>query len=460
MLTPAENERLTQVTAGTPAGNLLRRYWHPIAAVDELVERWTKRVRLLGEDLVLFKDRSGHFGLIGEACPHRRASLAYGIPTAEGIRCPYHGWMFDGSGRCLEQPNEPEGSNFKDKVTTAGYPVEALGGLVFAYLGPAPAPQIPRLEGFVADRAIRLLGSAVVPCNWLQIMENSVDPIHSEWLHGHFAEFVAEATGAKYSYSRKHVKVAFDEVDYGIVKRRLMVGQDENCDDWQIGHPVVFPNILALGSVGNRARDRQPADQRSAVSGPDGRQRFTPLLTSMGRRSTVRRSSTSPRGSMTPRRRRLTKNGSSRCPLPRWVPSSRHCIDANGEYLLDITDAQDLAMTKRLVGYLTKARSPIGTLCSAAGSRPPSGRARIPTSSRASSASSRKRQPTSTRTPPKRPRCSRISPRVRPIAVILKMPRSAADAAARDCGYPADHRCGGKVQADPAPSRRGNPITH
>ena len=99
MLTAAENERLTRVGPGTPMGNLLRRYWQPVAGAEEMRDRWTKRVRILGEDLVLFKDRTGRFGLIAEACPHRRASLAYGIPTEDG-RCPYHGWKFDGTGAC------------------------------------------------------------------------------------------------------------------------------------------------------------------------------------------------------------------------------------------------------------------------------------------------------------------------------------------------------------------------
>jgi 5,5'-dehydrodivanillate O-demethylase oxygenase subunit len=249
MLTQAENALLTQTGSGTPMGDLLRRYWHPIAATAEMESRWTKRVRIMAEDLVLFKDRSGTFGLIGEQCPHRRASLAYGIPTAEGIRCPYHGWMFDGTGRCLEQPNEPEGSMFKDKVSLPGYPVQVLAGLVFAYLGPLPAPLITKLDGFVADPAIRLIGKAVIDCNWLQIQENSADPIHSEWLHGHFAEFVQEKKGVKYAFSGHHLKIAFDEKPYGIVKRRLKVGQPEDCSDWQIGHPLVFPNILAFGQA-------------------------------------------------------------------------------------------------------------------------------------------------------------------------------------------------------------------
>jgi 5,5'-dehydrodivanillate O-demethylase len=231
-------------------GALLRRYWMPVGTLGEMREKWTKRVRILGEDLVLYRDRSGAFGLIGEFCPHRRASLAYGIPTDDGIRCPYHGWKFDQSGRCVEQPNEPEGSTFRDKVATAGYPVQELGGLLWGYLGPAPAPLIPRLDGFVVEGAIRHVGEAVIPCNWLQIMENSVDPIHTEWLHGALHEFVREKDGLKVAIGRHHAKIAFDEFAYGIVKRRLMEGQSEDSDDWTVGHPVVFPNVLAVGSGG------------------------------------------------------------------------------------------------------------------------------------------------------------------------------------------------------------------
>src|SRR5580693_1891973 len=157
MLSAEQNDMLTRVGPGTPAGSLLRRYWQPIAAASELTDRWTKRVRLLGEDLVLFKDRSGKVGLVGEFCPHRRASLAYGIPEQDGLRCPYHGWKFDGTGRCLDQPNEPEASAFKDKVVTTGYPVRELGGMLWGYLGPLPAPEIPHIDGFVVDGAIRLV---------------------------------------------------------------------------------------------------------------------------------------------------------------------------------------------------------------------------------------------------------------------------------------------------------------
>jgi 5,5'-dehydrodivanillate O-demethylase oxygenase subunit len=255
MLTVEENERLTQIGPGTPMGNLLRRYWHPIAVVTDLEHRSTQRVRLFGEDLVIFKDRSGALGLIAEACPHRRASLAYGIPTANGIRCPYHGWEFDAAGRCTEQPNEPAESTlrqaearlFEDRIATAAYPVREFAGLLFAYMGPLPAPVLTRLDGLVAQPAIRLIGKAVIPCNWLHIMENTADPIHSEWLHGHFLQFLEEQQGKHNAFTGRHKAIAFDEVPYGIIKRRLKEGQLEDCDDWRVGHPLVWPNMLALG---------------------------------------------------------------------------------------------------------------------------------------------------------------------------------------------------------------------
>ena len=120
MLTAEENERLTRVGPGTPMGELQRRYWHPIAGTDEMADRWTKRVRLLGEDLVLYQGSQRALGLIGEFCPHRRASLAYGIPTDDGIRCPYHGWKFDARRALPRAAERTRGPHFKDKVATRG----------------------------------------------------------------------------------------------------------------------------------------------------------------------------------------------------------------------------------------------------------------------------------------------------------------------------------------------------
>jgi 5,5'-dehydrodivanillate O-demethylase oxygenase subunit len=250
MLSEHDNAQLTQIGPGTPMGTLQRRYWHVVGPAGEMATRWTRRVKLLGEELVLFKDRSGRFGLIAEQCPHRRASFAYGIPEADGIRCPYHGWKFDHTGQCVDQPNEPEGSTFKDKCATTAYSVEEMGGLLWAYLGPQPAPFLPRWDGLAGDGKIRTCAFYQVRANWLQIMENSLDPIHTQWLHGALLEFLEEASGLKVPIAKKQLKIAFDEFEFGIYKRRLVEGQTEDADDWKIGHPVIFPNMLAVGSGG------------------------------------------------------------------------------------------------------------------------------------------------------------------------------------------------------------------
>jgi 5,5'-dehydrodivanillate O-demethylase len=220
----------------------------------ELEKRWTKKVRLLGENLVLFRDRQGRLGLIEEQCPHRRASFLHGIPTQEGIRCPYHGWEYDSRGKCLSQPNERDNPAFREKVCTTAYPVEVLGGLVWAYLGPQPQPLLPRWDGFVAEGTIRMLGRALLPVNWLQIMENSMDPIHTEWLHGHHYEFQKEQEGIKVAISAHHEKIDFREFEFGLTKHRLLAGHSEDGDDWRIGHPVVFPNMLAVGNGDEKSR--------------------------------------------------------------------------------------------------------------------------------------------------------------------------------------------------------------
>src|ERR1700722_2178046 len=148
MLPGEENERITRVGPGTPMGNLLRRYWHPIAALEDLEREDVLPVRILGENLVLYKTTHGEYGLIQERCPHRSTSLAYGIPDADGIRCAYHGWYFTSSGNCIEQPFddvENPDNTFKDKIHVDAYPVKTLGGLVWTYMGPPDRqPLLPR----------------------------------------------------------------------------------------------------------------------------------------------------------------------------------------------------------------------------------------------------------------------------------------------------------------------------
>ena len=165
------NRKLTQVGPGTPMGNLLRRYWMPIAGVSEFDARSTKPVRLMGEDLVLYKDPSGQFGLVDRRCAHRRADLAYGMVEKSGLRCNYHGWAYDHTGQCIHQPFEdtcmPE-RNIKAGICIKAYPVQQKGGLLWAYLGPQPAPLLPDWEAFSWENGFTQIVISEVPCNWFQ----------------------------------------------------------------------------------------------------------------------------------------------------------------------------------------------------------------------------------------------------------------------------------------------------
>jgi len=195
MLTAQENETLTQVGPGTSMGRLLRWYWHPIAAATQLDENPVMRVKLLGESLVLFRDRRGSLGLLSDTCAHRGVNLVFGIPEPEGLRCPYHGWLYDSTGQCLQMPTEPEDTTFPNRVKIVAYPAQELAGLIFAYLGPQPAPLLPNWDLFVCENVLRDIGFQVVPCNWLQMQENDCDPAHVGWLHDYFSNYALERLG-------------------------------------------------------------------------------------------------------------------------------------------------------------------------------------------------------------------------------------------------------------------------
>ncbi len=202
---PTHHRELTDVGAGTPMGELLRRYWHPIGLAAD-ASATPRQVRVLGEDLILFRDGQGRPGLVYPHCAHRGTSLYYGKVEALGIRCCYHGWLFDVQGHCLEQPCEPElGARSCAKVRQPWYPVQALYGLVWAYLGPPDKkPVLPRYECLdvldegelleADDSSIGGGGPPVIPCNWLQHYENLVDTFHVAILHSSFSgtQFVKE----------------------------------------------------------------------------------------------------------------------------------------------------------------------------------------------------------------------------------------------------------------------------
>jgi 5,5'-dehydrodivanillate O-demethylase len=245
MLSADENRRLTEVQKGTPMGELLRRYWHPIAAVGELDQHPTKEVRILGEDLVLYRDKAGTLGLLDRYCPHRRANLAYGIVERAGLRCTYHGWCFDEVGTCLAQPFEdtvrPD-NTFREKIRTTAYPVRAKAGLVWAYLGPSPAPCLPDWDAFHA-RGFKYISLARMPCNWLQCQENSADPVHFEWLHQNWS-----LHRAGLPYGPAHTRIGFDEFEFGITYRRILSTTDENHEFWRVGRVCLWPNCLFVSN--------------------------------------------------------------------------------------------------------------------------------------------------------------------------------------------------------------------
>ena len=252
MITAEENDHLTKIGPGTFMGNLMRRYWHPVASAAQLESESTIEVDLLGEELVLFKDLSSNMGLLARGCAHRQTSLAYAIPEQQGVRCAYHGWVWDAQGHCLEQPSEPEGSTYHERVTTTAYPVQELGGLVFAYMGPLPAPAIPQYNVLVWEHASRDTNGTIVPCNWLQVIENLLDPAHIENLHGRYFGHVLDRTDpeeATFFRSRimpqrmKHS--SFDYFERGIIERHY--SQDEQEHSWVGGSPIFFPATAMMG---------------------------------------------------------------------------------------------------------------------------------------------------------------------------------------------------------------------
>ena len=214
MLTAEMNDRLARVGPGTPCGELFRRYWVPFLPAAKLDEDPVQPVRLLGEDLTCYRDKSGNVGLIGQRCLHRAVDLRWGIPEENGLRCPYHGWMYDAEGVCIEAPLEARPDMFKDRLKLPGYPVQEMGGLLFAYMGPAPAPLLPPWDLFVWPNAVRQIGYAVLNANWLQCQENTGDPTHGVYLHGHLLKYVLEKMGDVDRLSR--MSTSFERAGVGI----------------------------------------------------------------------------------------------------------------------------------------------------------------------------------------------------------------------------------------------------
>ena len=214
----AQNELITRIGPGTPCGELLRRYWQPAALLDEfdarldpaIEQRPIKAVRLMGQDLVLFRDGQGRFGLLDRDCPHRGADLAFARFEADGIRCPFHGWKFAVDGQCLETPAEPMGSRLCTRVRQRSYPVKVQSGVVFAYLGPegSTPPELPAFDAFTAPASHSFAFKGLWQCNWLQAFEVGIDPAHPSFLHRYLQDESLEQT-----YGRQFRAASVGEVD-------------------------------------------------------------------------------------------------------------------------------------------------------------------------------------------------------------------------------------------------------
>lgn len=264
MLSEAKNHLLTRVGPGTPMGQLLRRHWMPIAGLSEFDQQAIKPIRLLGEDLVLYRDLSGSFGLIGRYCAHRRADLVHGMVEAQGLRCAYHGWCYGASGACLEQPYEDHvgaGPAMRAGATLPSYPVQIKGGMLWAYLGPQPAPLLPDWEQFSWPNGFAQVVLSQIPCNWLQCQENSIDPVHFEWMHDNWGARLRDGPDA--TRAAKHLKLRFEEFEHGLLYQRVREGGDESDVAWTVGRVCLWPNAFFLG---NHFEWRVPIDDENTLS--------------------------------------------------------------------------------------------------------------------------------------------------------------------------------------------------
>jgi len=231
MLSREENELLTRTDQGTPAGNYFRRFWLPALLPSDLPapDCPPVRVRLLGEDLIAFRDSNGKVGLVEESCPHRRASLFFGRNEECGLRCVYHGWKFGVDGTCMDMPNEPDEYRFQNKVRITAYPTREYGGMIWTYMGdPEQEPELPKLEWARVPESHRHVSKRLQETNYLQAIEGGIDSSHSNFLHASLDAFrltdsyVAKVKAssnlrAKYHLMDKAPVFTVKKTDYGLI---------------------------------------------------------------------------------------------------------------------------------------------------------------------------------------------------------------------------------------------------
>jgi phenylpropionate dioxygenase-like ring-hydroxylating dioxygenase large terminal subunit len=243
MLTREDNELLTRVGPGTPMGQFFRQYWLPVLLSSELPDSDgpPKRARVLGENLIAFRDTSGQVGLLADNCSHRGASLFFGRNEEDGLRCVYHGWKYDVAGRCIDMPNEPPETNFKDRIRHQAYPCRDQNGLIWAYLGPRQVPPpLPDLEFTAVPAGHYQVQKTLRDCNWLQAMEGDIDNAHVPFLHSNLDASQETTLSAQIMYGKKLIRLDVVETEYGV-----MYGARRDADDLEYNWRIIqymFPS--------------------------------------------------------------------------------------------------------------------------------------------------------------------------------------------------------------------------
>jgi len=257
MLSQAENEYLCRISSGTPMGTLLRRFWMPALISTELPEPdgSPMRLRLLGEDLIAFRDTTGRVGMLANNCPHRGASLFFGRNEESGLRCVYHGWKFDADGTCVDMPNEPAESDFKAKVRATAYPTEEAGGVIWVYFGPADKrPPLPRPEWTLVPSEQRIVSRYIQESNWVQGLEGGIDSSHVSFLHSTVASHKGDYTGSNTNLFAldKAPEFRVVETDFGLmIGARRRVSDTE--DYWRVT-PFSLPFYTVIPQVPGSGR--------------------------------------------------------------------------------------------------------------------------------------------------------------------------------------------------------------
>jgi phenylpropionate dioxygenase-like ring-hydroxylating dioxygenase large terminal subunit len=268
MLTKEDNELATRVGAGTPMGSFFREFWLPILKSEELPEPDCRpcRVRVLGENLVAFRDTSGRIGLLDELCEHRCAPLYYGRNEENGLRCVYHGWKFDVTGQCVDMPSEAPASNFKSKIKARAYPCLERSGVIWTYMGPrAVPPPLPHFEWTTLPGEHTDHVKFTEDCNWMQIIEGDIDTVHADFLHGRveWGKFASATEGVNSLTKHPHIEIALTEC--GFVKgARREWGEDEY--HWRI-YQWMMPafSLLPAGGETIAYRATVPIDDTHTI---------------------------------------------------------------------------------------------------------------------------------------------------------------------------------------------------